>query len=275
VIKSKFISLALLLVITAGCDRVKYFEDAPTENVVTRILAHKGGGGSFGEGNSFESCVYGLARMDGIEVDIQRSEDNFLWLSHSAELPPCGSFEGTCFASLSKQSIVNIDSCLGPDMNFVLLDSLFEYVSTHYPDKYLSLDVKAWSPCEFNDLNVTREMNQLAGKIIALTVSYGLQNRVMVESETGDFLYYVKKNCDFIETYLTSFSDFELGASRALDAGFSGISYQFKIGEELVKEQVELLHRKGLKIQVWTIYDNEALEEAKALGVDFIQTDDL
>jgi glycerophosphoryl diester phosphodiesterase len=264
----------LFTLLLSGCERVEYYPDDPIENVVTRVLAHKGGGGSFGAGDTFESCVYGLERMDGIEIDIQRSEDNYLWLSHSPDVPSCGALEGSCFASLTMQSIINIDSCLSPDVNFTMLDSLFRYVRDHHPDKYLSLDVKAWSPCEFNDVNITREMNQLAGRIISLTSLYGLENKVMVESETGDFLYYIKKNCDFIETYLTSFGDSELAASRALDAGFSGLSYEVN-GNTLLKEQVDMLHRKGLKIQVWTIYNSEEFDQVKSLGVDFIQTDDL
>jgi glycerophosphoryl diester phosphodiesterase len=264
-----------MLTLFSECERVEYYPDRPLTEVSTRILAHKGGGGSFGEGNSFEACVYGLERLDGIEIDIQRGADNELWLNHSADVPACGSFSGKCFASLQRSTVIEIDSCLGRDINFTTLETIFDYVSKNYPDKYLSLDVKAWSPCEFDGINITREMNQLAEKIISLTIQYGLQNKVMVESETGDFLYYIKTHADFIETYLTSFGDFELGAARALDAGFSGISYQFKYKETIVREQVELLHRKGLKIQLWTIYGPSDLDEAKALGADFIQTDDL
>lgn len=257
------------------CERVNYYPDKPIGEVVTRVLAHKGGGGPFGDGNSFEACVYGLERLDGIECDIQRSSDNTLWLSHSAEVPACGAFEGKCFPGLTANAITEIDSCLGRHLNFATLESVFRYTSENYPAKVLSLDVKAWSPCELGGINVTREMNQMAATIISLTQQYGLENRVMVESETGDFLYYVKTHCDFIETYLTTLGDFELGTARALDAGFSGISYEFNAGENIVRDQIDLLHRKGLKIQLWTIYDGEALEKAKALGVDYIQTDDL
>jgi glycerophosphoryl diester phosphodiesterase len=267
--------IIFLLIFHSGCYRVEFYPDDPIDEVVTRVLAHKGGGGSFGEGNSFEACVYGLSLMDGIEVDVQRGEDNQLWLSHSSKLPPCGPFKSSCFASLASSEIIQIDSCLGKETNFATLDTLFAYVAKNYPNKFLSLDVKAWSPCEVNDINITREMNQLAARIIELTQTYGLKHMVMVESETGDFLYYIKTHSDFIETYLTSFSDFELASSKALDAGFSGISYHFKFGETIVKEQIDLIHRKGLKIQLWTIYSAEDLNEAIALGPDFIQTDDL
>lgn len=257
------------------CERVAYYPDKPIANPVTKVLAHKGGGGSFGEGNSFEACVYGLERLDGIECDLQRGSDNVIWLSHSANVPACKDFNGSCFQSLQQQTIIEVDSCLGKDVNFAKLESIFDYVKRNHPQKYLSLDVKAWSPCEIDGINVTREMNQMASAIISLTQQYGLENHVMVESETGDFLYYIKSHCDFIETYLTTLGDFELGAARALDAGFSGISYQFNSGNGIVKEQVDLLHRKGLKIQLWTIYNSNDFEKAMAVGPDFIQTDDL
>lgn len=274
-INSKATCIIIVLVtIVTGCERVVFFPDDPIVDVTTRVLAHRGGGSAF-EGNNLEACAYGLSRVDGIEVDIQRSEDNDLWLSHSSEVALCGSLGGTCFASLQSSEIIAIDACLGPTVNFTTLDSLFKYIHDHHPGSFISLDVKAWTPCEVNDLNVTRKMNELAAKIISLTEFYGLQNQVMVESETGDFLYYVKRNCNFIETYLTSFGDFERAAAGALDAGFDGISYKFKFGEEIIKDQVDLLHRKGLKIQVWTVVGEADFNEAKSLNVDFIQTDDI
>ena len=262
----------ILFSVTVSCDRVQYYPDKPISNTHTFILGHKGGG-NFDDGNTLEACMYGLKMLDGIECDIQRSSDNTLWLSHSSDVLPCEAFEGKCFASLSNNTIIEIDSCLGKDINYTQLETLFEYMSIHYPDKFVSLDVKAWSPCDFSGINITKQMNELAQKIIDLTMQYHLENRIMVESETGDFLYYIKSHCNFIETYLTSFGDFEMGVSRALDAGFSGVSFQYKFREPIVKEHIDLMHRKGLKIQLWTVNDTTDLKEAKLLNVDFIQTD--
>lgn len=86
-------------------------------------------------------------------------------------------------------------------------------------------------------------------------------------------LFKTHTNC--IETYLTSFGDFELGISRALDAGFSGISFKYKFKEPILKEQIDLLHRKGLKIHLWTVNDTNDIKEAISLNPDFIQTDSL
>lgn len=266
--------LAILLFIATSCSRVKYFPDNPITVSNTIILAHKGGG-SFDEGNTYEACKLGFAKLEGIECDIQKSSDNHLWLDHSSKISPCGAFEENCFASLTTNTIIQIDSCLGNQKNYTQLDTIFQYMSKYYPNKYISLDVKAWSPCDIHSMNITKAMNELAQKIINLTKSYHLENRVMVESETGDFLYYVKTHSDFIETYLTTMGDFELGISRALDAGFSGISFDYTYKKSISRELVDLIHRKGLKIQLWTLYESNDIEEALLLNPDFIQTDDI
>jgi glycerophosphoryl diester phosphodiesterase len=236
--------------------------------------AHKGGG-DFDAGDTFEGCILGLNLFDGIEVDIQTSSDNTLWLSHSPLLPSCGSFPEDCFVSHNDAEIIEIDSCLGNDINFSKLETVFRYMNTNYPDKFISLDAKAWTPCGISGINLIRTMNLFAQAVIDLTLKYHLEDRVMVESENGDFLYYIMKNCDFIETYLTSFGDFELGVSRALDAGFSGISFAYKVKEPISRAQIDLIHRKGLKIQLWTVNDSIDITEAISINPDYIQTDNL
>jgi glycerophosphoryl diester phosphodiesterase len=267
-----WILVLLPVIISASCERVEYFPDKPVAFTGTRIMAHKGGG-SFDRGNTLEACMYGLQLADGIEVDIQKSLDNDLWLSHSSHVESCGSFEETCFASLSSKTIVLIDTCLGNQFDYTQLEQVFAYMSTNYPDKFISLDVKAWAPCDGVGINLIGEMNSLARAIIDLTEKYSMEDQVLVESEVGDFLYYIKKHNARIETYLVALGDFELGVSRALDAGFSGVSFHYKFDEPINKAMVDLMHRKGLKIQLWTVNEPADLEEARSLAPDFIQTD--
>lgn len=267
--------LFIILCFTASfifCERVEYFPDKPIYPDTTYVLAHRGGG-DFDIGNTLEGCKYGLNYLSGIECDIQRSSNNSLWLNHSPYLPGCGNTSENCFASVSDYSIKLTDSCLGPDLNFTQLDTIFKFMHDYYPEKFISIDVKAWEPCDIQHINLTGEMNEMAQKIIDLTVQYNLHNKVLVESETGDFLYYLAKHTNFIETYLSTNGDFELGISRALHGGFSGISFKYKFRDSLTEEHIELVHRKGLKIQLWTISDTNSLKEAKRLKPDFIQTD--
>jgi len=219
--------------------------------------------------------MLGLNLFDGIEVDIQTSSENTLWLSHSPYLPSCWLFKEDCFVSHTDAEIIETDSCLGNDIDFTRLEIVFQHMSSNHSGKFISLDAKSWTPCGISGINLIRTMNLFAQAVIDLTLKYHLENRVMVESENGDFLYYIKENTDCIETYLTSFGDFELAVSRALDAGFSGISFAYKAKEEITKEQIDLIHRKGLKIQLWTVNDTSNIREAVSVNPDYIQTDNL
>jgi glycerophosphoryl diester phosphodiesterase len=269
--KRLLLSIAILAMALLNCERIEYFPDKPLVNTQTRWIGHRGGG-TYDDGNVMEACQRGLTLIDGIEIDIQKSADKTLWVSHSTFTQNCGSFGQRCFPITHDETLIAIDSCLGNAFSYTRLESVLQYMSENHPDKFVSLDVKAWKPCEFSNFNVRKQMNEMAQRIIDLTLKYQLEH-VMVESESGDFLYYIKEHSDNIETYLLTLGDFELGISRALANGYSGISFQYKFKENITKDQIDLIHRKGLKIQVWLVNDPADMEEAKSIGVDFIQTD--
>jgi glycerophosphoryl diester phosphodiesterase len=269
--RKRLLLIGAVAAVQLTCERIEYFPDKPLPNTQTRWIGHRGGG-TYDDGSLMEGCKRALARIDGIEIDIQKSADKTLWLSHSTYTQRCGSFGERCFPIIRDKTIVEIDSCLGNAFSYTRLESVFHYMSENYPDKFVSLDVKAWKPCEFSNANIRKQMNEMAQTIINLTTKYQLEH-VMVESESGDFLYYIKEHTNKIETYLLTLGDFELGVSRALANGYSGISFQYKYKENITKELIDLIHRKGLKIQVWLVNDPGDMEEAESIGVDFIQTD--
>jgi glycerophosphoryl diester phosphodiesterase len=266
--------LLIVLVAFTGCERVEYYPDRPISFEKTFVIAHKGGG-NFDAGNTFPACQYGLSKADGIEIDLQKTSDNIVWLSHSSYTQSCGGFAERCFPSSIASAIADVNECLGSSAAYASLESVLAYASENYPQKYISLDVKAWKPCGLSNLNVIYEMNQMGDAIVTLVEKYGLEDRVMIESEVGDFLYHIKKRNPRIGTYLVTLGDFELGVSRALDAGFTGISFEFSGGGTMKKELISLIRRKGLKIQLWTVNGSADFEEAMMLEPDFIQTDDI
>ncbi|MFN8206880.1 MAG: glycerophosphodiester phosphodiesterase [Bacteroidales bacterium] len=257
-----------------GCERMQTFPDNPLTDIQTIILGHRGGG-FFDRGNTLEGCIYGFQHAGGIECDIQKSKDETLWLDHSNKLLPCGVLAEACFSETSDSRIEEYNRCLGEDARFYMLDTVLAFMKKYYPDKFISLDAKAWSPCNISELNMIREMNMLGKAIADAAKKHGLARQIMVESENGDLLYYLKVNAPEISTYLSTNGDFELGVSRALKAGFTGISFKFKYDEEITKEHVEMIHRKGLKIQVWTVDEPDDMLEALGLNPDFIQTNNL
>jgi glycerophosphoryl diester phosphodiesterase len=267
--------LTVIIVSLPSCHKIKYYGNKPITNVQTKILAHKGGGDSEYPGDNLRAVSFGLSKVDGIEVDIQISKNRTLWLSHTSVLPACSGSTIDCFTWASDQQIMELDSCLGNDYIYSTLDTVFYFLKTFYPEKCISIDVKAWNPCNIGQADIISIMNVMGDEIIRLVTKYSLQNHVMVESEVATFLSYVKRHSSGIGIYLGTLGDFERGIGIALENGYDGISFQYKFDEEITADHVRMMHNKGLRIHLWTLDKEEDIVEALTLNPDFIQSDNL
>lgn len=265
----------LFIISCSSCEKIKYYPDKPNEFESTKILAHRGGGNSDYQENTLSAAGYGLSSLDGIEVDLQISKNRTLWMAHDAELPDCGGIAYNCFCETYDDQITELDTCMGNVYHFSRLEEVFQLMSSDYPHKYITLDVKAWEPCAVTSLSITGMMNAIADEIILLTAKYNLYDYVMVESETASFLSYLKKRSKGIETYLTTLGDFERGMQIALKGGYTGISFKYKFDEEITSDHIYLIRKKGLKIQLWVVNEDDIIEEALSVNPDFIQTDNI
>jgi len=274
-IKYNIFLLVLIVFICVACKKIKYYPDKPYGDVETKVLAHRCGGNSSYQENTLEAANFGLSVLDGIEVDIQISKNRTIWMSHSAELPSCGGISYNCFPETYDSQIIELDSCLGNTFIFSRLEEVFALMSSSYPNKFISLDVKAWVPCEVTSIGIIGNLNVIADEIVFLTEKYNLYDHVMVESETTSFLSYLQKKSNRIETYISTLGDFERGMQIALKGGYTGMSFKYMFDEEITSDHIYLIRKKGLKIQLWTVDEPDAIEEAISINPDFIQTDNL
>lgn len=255
-----------------SCEKVHYYPDDPLpEPTQTRVMAHQAGGYCGGTPNTLEAAKMGLRKYDGIEVDVQLSSDNTIWLGHNYVLPSCGDFQSRIFSESSDIRIAHIDSCLGPEDNFSTLDEVFQFMADSFPDKYISIDAKAWDPDDIKNMGVFGELRKVGEEIVKLRNRYQLKH-VMVESETASILKYIRRNSSDIETYLTTFGDYDRGMLIALYHEFTGLSFECK-ANNISANHIKLLHLKGLKIQLWTVNDTALFNKVKNIDPDFIQTD--
>lgn len=271
--KINFLTLVIILNLSA-CNKIYYYPDKDLGKVKTVVLAHTAGGNYPFKKYSMNEIKYTLSIMEGIEVDVQLSANSTVWLGHDSDLPSCGSNKEKCFRVTTDAEIVQLDSCLGQGTDFTRLEDVFKYMSENYPYKYISIDVKAMNPCNLSDLNVLNDMNIIADGIIKLKYKYKLIY-VMVESQTATFLKYIKDNGFGIECYLTTWGDFERGMLITLKKKLHGISFKYKFKELITADHVYLLHKKGIKIQLWVVNTPSDIEEAISLNPDFIQTDNI
>ena len=267
------IKIYSLLLLSFACEKISYYPDRETEYNGTAIIGHRGSGSFTPDENTLAGARTGLMNMDGIELDVQLSKDRTLWIAHDAVFNTCNDIEPPCFAEATDEQIVMLDSCNGNEVSFSKLEDVFRMIHEEFPGKYISLDVKAWAPCKYSSLDIIGEMNVIGDEIIRLIKKYNLHHQVMVESETTTFLKYIMRRDKDVQCYLCVNGDFERGMLIALEAGCHGISFKYKFDEEITGEHIQLLHKKGLRIQLYVVNKPEDIVEAIAMKPDFIQTD--
>ena len=74
---------------------------------------------------------------------------------------------------------------------------------------------------------------------------------------------------------MSPWGDFERGMLIALKKKLHGISFKYKFKESITADHVHLLHKKGIKIQLWVVNNLSDIEEAISMNPDFIQTDNI
>ena len=274
--KGQFFYWTIFLLLITGCDKIYYYPDKPIVNVKTQFIAHRGCGNAAIQSNTYDAAKYGLNNLGKIELDIQLSKDRTIWLSHDVDFPVCNGIDLPCFPEAFDSQIVALDSCLGLSYTFSRLEEVISLIKDSFPECLVSLDVKVWGPCKFTSLEVTGIMNVIAERIVDLANVYQAHKNILVESEVASFLNYLKKlSNNKIECYLTTLGDFERGMLLALKEGYSGISFKYNFDEIITKDHIDLLHKKGIKIQLWTVDEEDEMALALSLNPDYIQTDNI
>jgi len=267
----KYFSLFILffLLTQLSCDKIIYNPDNPFSGLSkTIVLMHRGSGNNpdYKE-NTLQAAEYGLSVLDGIELDIQMSADGTLWLDHDNKVFDCNGNEVGCFQKLHDDEIVAAAECEG-ELRYHTLESVFQLMALDYPDSYISLDVKT-QYCEI--FSIPSEMRQMAGSIMELVGKYNMHHKVLVESSSLAFLKELDDQKS-IGQCVISFGDVDKGLADARITKARGIS--LKYGEEEINhEVVDLVHRKGYALILWTINEPEDISIAWTSAPDFIQTD--
>ncbi|MES2616461.1 MAG: glycerophosphodiester phosphodiesterase [Bacteroidota bacterium] len=247
------------------------YPDKPAAQQGVAILAHKAGGGGNNpyQENTLQAAIYGFSHLDGIEVDIQKSRDGTLWLYHD-EVIENSDGKDKRIPGLTDNEIKAIMKHRQLTLN--TLEEILEWQTAYNNTEKISLDIKSWLPTRFS--NTQGYLVEVADAIGALAKKYNCGNRLLAECENATCLKRLEEKDASIQTFLTTFGDFDKGTYRALKGNFNGISFKYQDGN-LSAEQIELLHKKGLHIQLWIINDSSGIVKAKNLLPDYIQTDNV
>lgn len=271
--RSLYLYMAILILTgNSACRKIVYFPDNVLEGENGKMIAHRGGRNAQFRENTLDGIKAALRHMDGIEVDVQISKSQSIWLSHSADLMGCGKKLG-CFPESTDAEIRAVSTCLGSDISYTNLEDVFAFMRDSFPDALICIDLKSWVPCSGNSLGIEGMMRKEAEIIVALAEQYGLADNTILETETASILLHVRALNTEICLYQSVFGDFERGMLLCLNYGFDGLSYKTNVGEALDKDKMNLLHRKGLRLMAWNLKDRKEADDLKAIGVDYLQID--
>jgi glycerophosphoryl diester phosphodiesterase len=262
------IFLGLIIFSSGGCEKIKYEPDNPFSGLPTRVLMHRGCG--FNEAfipNTLPAAEYGLSVLDGVEMDIQISADGTLWLDHDNEVHDCAGNVVGCFQTLSDEQIMTYTECDGI-IKYYTVESVFNLMASQYPESYISLDVKG-QYCEI--VNTKEFMNRMAGAVLSLVEKYKMQNKVLVESSSIEFLQELD-NQSIVGQCVISLGDVDEGIANAAATKAKGISLEYGV-ETVDAEVVDLIHKKGYGLILWVVNEPDDIVAAWNSNPDFIETD--
>ncbi len=221
------------------------------------VLAHRGGSLESYE-NTIESFHYSKnIGCKFIETDVQLSSDGIPYIFH----------DDTFLRLLGKNIIFNsLDSSeidklrLFENHPIPKLDTVLKT----FPDLYFQIDVKT-DEVSLPTLEVIKKNNAMNRVCIASFSSKRLQN---VYKQYPDICLSMGPN-EVLKMLLSSF-----GLYRKSINGHCLQIPIYQYGIKLVtKRFVEFVHKKGLKICVWTINDETTFKNLIDIGVDGIITD--
>src|SRR5687767_4514190 len=81
--------LFLFVILTSACRKINYFPDREINIEAPKLVAHRGGRNADFRENTMTGIKAALRHMDGIEVDVQISKDESIWLSHNVDVIDC------------------------------------------------------------------------------------------------------------------------------------------------------------------------------------------
>jgi glycerophosphoryl diester phosphodiesterase len=266
------VAIIILLIVLNSCQKIKYYEDKELEVFAPQKIVHRGGESQFHLENTLDGIKRSLREFDGVEVDVQMSKDESIWLSHSVDVYQCKT-KLNCFPEMKDSDIRAVLSCNGVDFSYTNLEDVFKFMKDSFPNKPICIDMKGWVPCSVNSVDIEGMLRREGELIVILAQKYGLAKNLLFETETTSVLDYLNSKKSGAGIYLTSYGDFERAVLIALKQKYSGISFKTNIGEKLSEDKIDLLHRKGLKIIVWNLLSSDEIAYYESIGVDYIQFD--
>lgn len=273
----------MLIVILLACNGHELIE----KRKKTLILGHKSTGNGVNDGfleNTLPAIREALKYADGVEADIQMSSSKTPWIYHDDlfnNLCETSEFllksKGyTCILQTPDSIIEQLRICKGGVKERIYkLEDLFDVLSKN-KDKIASLDIKGYfdSTCvKYNNVDKIYQYN-LADTIYALIQKYDVKDQIIAETNYTSVFERLKEKDSTIQCHFFIFNHLEDKIDYAIEKKADGLTINMH-DKSYGSKQIDEIRNKNLKIQLWTIENEEDLKIALSYHPYAIQLDGL
>ena len=232
-----------------------------TNNFNSLLVGHAGNGLTIENqvyaSNSKEAIelAIGIEGSNGVEIDVQMSKDETLWLFHDQDLSTNTNGEG-CLLNASDEYLSSITHKTVNKEKLIKLDELDYY---NYPNSEFLIDVKPSTSCGTAQLQT----------MINLLEEFHIQHPNLK-------LSYISNQKDWVEEMvnkgLPTYQEIEnLNLNQLID-GVSGIVMR---QQNISKEEIFQLHEGNLGVILFNIRAPKIVREALEKNADILIVDDL
>jgi len=240
------------------------------------IFAHRGGGGCWPENTLYAFERAAALGVDGFEMDIHRTRDGHIVVSHDGAVDRCCDGDGD-IKDLSLEQVQAQDAGYtwsndegrthpfrGQGIRVPALREIFE----RFPDKRYIIDCKPPKP-------------DVALDLAKLVIDCGMEGRVCLASFHLDNVLTIRKHYPQLVTSCSSdevhffwaaqffrFDGFYRNAALALQVPASQYGIPF-----LTRRFIRVAHAHHMHVHIWTIDDPDEMRHLLSMDVDGIITD--
>jgi glycerophosphoryl diester phosphodiesterase len=239
-------------------------------------IAHRGGLALWPENTIFAFGKAVEAGIDGLEMDVHKTKDGVIVVSHDPEVDRCTNGTGA-IKNLTLAEVQDLDAGYrftpddGKTFPFrdkgIRIPTLAE-VFEAFPDQRFVIDNKP------DDADMAQELAELVLK-------HGLEERVILASFYVDNLYRIRERYPQIATSASEIEVYAFYPIQLLRLGglYRSPARAFQVPSTqhgipfLTRHFVKTAHRKDMDVHVWIINDEDEMRHLLEIGVNGIVSD--
>lgn len=251
----------LVLLLLFGCSKEKGFEQI-------KVIGHAATGleisNSVYHDNSREAVEFALSieGCDGVEIDVQLSQDGKLWLYHDEQLQTQTNGEGC----INDQFSTNLSSLHYTTISNEKLTALEDLNFSIFKEKELLLDLRHYNTCSATFVSVSNVIAQL--------------NSLNLKDPDNFKVSCIISNSQWIQPFFTEgfavyYSIFSLDDFYKYNSLYPEIEGYIVKNADFTKEEIRTIKNSGKKVYIFEMRSPKGIRKALKKLPDGVVTDDI